>query len=173
MAGRGPGEHDPVKLDTVVGGRPGRIRIEGSTFRYEREDGVIVEGEFSIEALDRGCRSVLIGGRSYRVASGQAGELLIDGSPVPVEAFDPRNLRARKAGTSDMGREDVSASMPGKVIRVLVSVGDKVEAGQGLVVVEAMKMQNEMKSPKAGTVVDVRARPEAAVAAGEVLIVVE
>jgi biotin carboxyl carrier protein len=63
--------------------------------------------------------------------------------------------------------------MPGKVIRVLVSQGDSVEAGQGLVVVEAMKMQNEMKSPKAGRVAEVRAEPGAAVLAGETLIVVE
>ena len=63
--------------------------------------------------------------------------------------------------------------MPGKVVRVLVEPGDSVEAGQGLVVVEAMKMQNEMKSPKAGRVVEVRTRADAAVAAGEALIVVE
>jgi biotin carboxyl carrier protein len=63
--------------------------------------------------------------------------------------------------------------MPGKVIRVLVAAGDPVEAGQGLVVVEAMKMQNEMKSPKAGRVVEVKTKPHAAVAAGDVLVVVE
>jgi biotin carboxyl carrier protein len=59
------------------------------------------------------------------------------------------------------------------VIRVLVSQGDSVEAGQGLVVVEAMKMQNEMKSPKAGRVAEVRVQPGAAVLAGETLMVVE
>ena len=63
--------------------------------------------------------------------------------------------------------------MPGKVVRVLVQPGDAVEAGQGLVVVEAMKMQNEMKSPKAGRVAEVRTRADAAVVAGEALIVVE
>jgi biotin carboxyl carrier protein len=63
--------------------------------------------------------------------------------------------------------------MPGKVIRVLVAAGDAVEEGQGLVVVEAMKMQNEMKSPKSGRVAEVRARPDATVGAGEVLVVVE
>ncbi len=90
-----------------------------------------------------------------------------------VEVFDPRNLRARKAGSATQGRHDVAAPMPGKVVRLLVTVGDAVEPGQGLVVVEAMKMQNEIKSRKAGRVVEVRTRPDAAVTAGEILLVVE
>ena len=68
---------------------------------------------------------------------------------------------------------EIAAMMPGKVVRVLVAEGDEVEAGAGLVVVEAMKMQNEMKSPKSGRVVEVKIKPEATVAAGEVLMVIE
>ncbi len=71
------------------------------------------------------------------------------------------------------GRHEVAAPMPGKVVRVLVAVGDAVEQGQGLVVVEAMKMQNEIKSRKAGRVVEVRTKPEAAVTRGAILLVVE
>jgi biotin carboxyl carrier protein len=63
--------------------------------------------------------------------------------------------------------------MPGKVVRVLVEVGQQVEAGQGVVVVEAMKMQNELKSPKAGTVTELRAKPGSTVNAGDVLAVIE
>jgi biotin carboxyl carrier protein len=63
--------------------------------------------------------------------------------------------------------------MPGKVVRVLVEAGASVEAGDGLVVVEAMKMQNELKSPKGGTVVEIRAGAGATVNAGDVLVVVE
>ena len=63
--------------------------------------------------------------------------------------------------------------MPGKVIRTLVSQGDMVEAGQGIAVVEAMKMQNEMKSPKAGRVVELKAAAGDTVSAGSVLAVVE
>ena len=62
--------------------------------------------------------------------------------------------------------------MPGKVIRVLVSAGDVVEAGQGLIVVEAMKMQNEIRSPKAGKIERVLAREGQAVSAGETLLVI-
>jgi len=63
--------------------------------------------------------------------------------------------------------------MPGKVVRVLVEAGQQVEVGQGVVVVEAMKMQNEMKSPKAGTVAEIRAEAGATVNAGDVLAVIE
>ena len=162
-----------MKLATVIHGRSGRIAVEGSRFRYEREDGKIAEGEFSIQPLDAGAVSLLIGGRSYRVEPGAPGELVVNGRPIAIEVLDPRALRARKSGEASTGRQEISAPMPGKVVRVLVSAGDQVEQGQGLVVVEAMKMQNEMKSPKAGRVVDVRARPDAAVLAGETLIVVE
>jgi biotin carboxyl carrier protein len=63
--------------------------------------------------------------------------------------------------------------MPGKVVRVLVEAGQAVEAGQGLIVVEAMKMQNELKSPKSGTVAELRAANGSTVNAGDVLVVVE
>lgn len=159
--------------ETSAGGRGGRIRFEGSRFRYEREDGSIAEGEYSIARLGEGVYSVLIGGTSYRVTPGASGEVIIDGRPAAIEVFDPRDLRGRKAGAADQGRQYICAPMPGKIVRVLVSVGDAVEAGQGLVVVEAMKMQNEMKSPKAGRVMEVKTRPDAAVTAGEILVVVE
>ncbi|HEY9401479.1 MAG TPA: biotin/lipoyl-containing protein, partial [Pyrinomonadaceae bacterium] len=91
-----------------------------------------------------------------------------------VALFDPKRLRgARGAGAEASGRAQVTASMPGKVVRVLVEAGAKVEAGDGLVVVEAMKMQNELKSPKGGVVVEVRAVAGATVNAGDVLVVVE
>jgi biotin carboxyl carrier protein len=63
--------------------------------------------------------------------------------------------------------------MPGKIVRLLVAEGDSVEAGQGLLVVEAMKMQNEMKAPKAGCVVSLKAHEGATVAAGDVLATIE
>ena len=63
--------------------------------------------------------------------------------------------------------------MPGKVVRVLVKPGETVEAGQGLLVVEAMKMQNEMRAPRAGRIVSLPAVEGATVAAGEVLVVIE
>lgn len=161
-----------MKFETLIGRREGTLELEGARFSYT-VDGSAVEGNFSIGRLDDGCFSVLVNGRSYRVSRTLAGELDCNGLRYAAEAFDPRSLRSRKKGADARGRQNVAASMPGKVIRVLVAVGDIVELGQGLVVVEAMKMQNEMKSPKAGRIAEVKTKADAAVAAGDVLVVVE
>ena len=155
----------------TVNGRSGTIEIEGSRLRYVREDGVVVDKEFSLEGTS--VLSVLLGGRSYRVSKGAGQEVWVNGRLLSMEVFDPRDLRPGQSASASHGRQEIAASMPGKVIRVLVAAGDTVEEGQGLVVVEAMKMQNEMKSPKAGRVAEVRARPDATVGAGEILVVVE
>jgi biotin carboxyl carrier protein len=157
-----------MKRQVTVNGRSAQIEIEGSRLRYEREDGVIVQGEFSLTGT-----SVLLNGRSFRVFRGTSKEIWVDGRQISMEVFDPRDLRLGQSGAANHGRQEIAASMPGKVIRILVAAGDSVEEGQGLVVVEAMKMQNEMKSPKSGRVAEVRARPDATVVAGEVLVVIE
>jgi len=157
-----------MKRHVTVNGRSGKIEIRGSRLRYQRDDGVVIEGEFSLKGT-----SVLLNERSYRVSRGTGKEIWVNGRLFSMEVFDPRDLRPGQGSTANQGRQEIAASMPGKIIRVLVAAGDAVEEGQGLVVVEAMKMQNEMKSPKAGRVVEVRARPDATVGAGEILVVVE
>jgi len=152
----------------TVDGRSGKITIEGSRLRYVREDGVEIDSEFSLDGT-----SVLMNGRVYRVSRGPDQEVWVNGRRLSMEVFDPRDLLPGKGSASNQGRQEVAASMPGKVIRVLVAAGHAVEEGQGLVVVEAMKMQNEMKSPKSGRVAEVRTRADATVSAGEVLVVVE
>jgi biotin carboxyl carrier protein len=152
----------------IVDGRSSKITTEGSRLRYVREDGVAVDSEFSLDGT-----SVLMNGRVYRVSRGPGQEVWVNGRRLSMEVYDPRDLRAGKGAGSNHGRQEIAASMPGKVIRVLVAAGDTVEEGQGLVVVEAMKMQNEMKSPKSGRVAEVRVRADATVGAGEVLVVVE
>jgi biotin carboxyl carrier protein len=131
-----------------------------------------VEREFSIAQLAPGSYSVLIEGRNYAVICAGR-EIRVNGETFSIEVFDPRGMRARQTGGAGAGPQKLVAAMPGKVVRLLVAQGDTVEAGQGLIVVEAMKMQNEMKSPKSGRVVEVKTRPEATVALGEVLIVIE
>ncbi|MGH9945517.1 MAG: biotin/lipoyl-containing protein, partial [Pyrinomonadaceae bacterium] len=101
-------------------------------------------------------------------------EVSVGGRTYRVNLFDPKRLRGEPgAGMQASGAARIVASMPGKVVRVLVAVGAAVEAGDELLVVEAMKMQNELKSPKAGTVVEVHAQAGQTVNAGDVLIVVE
>jgi biotin carboxyl carrier protein len=91
-----------------------------------------------------------------------------------IRLVDPRRLNtAQDSLAHQHGAAEIVASMPGKVVRVLVEVGTKVEAGQGIVVVEAMKMQNEMKAPRDGTVLSLKAEAEATVNAGDVLAVIE
>ena len=159
--------------DIRVGGRAGRIQIDGSSFLYRREDGGIVEGVCSIRSLESGCQSVLLNGRVYRIAEGARGEVLVNGRPLAAEIFNPRELRWRQSGPAGGGRQEISAPMPGKVVRVMVAVGDIVSAGQGIVVVEAMKMQNEMKSPRDGRVAAIKAAPNESVNAGAVLALIE
>ncbi len=129
-----------------------------------------------IVAVQPGVYSVLQDGRSYeaRVEPSDGGvAVFIRGDRFEVQIRDPRR-RPRPAGKADLeGRCNVVAAMPGKIVRVLVAVGDSVEAGQGLLVVEAMKMQNEMKAPKAGQVAALAAREGATVTAGEVLAVID
>ncbi|HTA48821.1 MAG TPA: biotin/lipoyl-containing protein [Verrucomicrobiae bacterium] len=109
--------------------------------------------------------------KSERLASGL--HLWVGSTRFAVEVRDPRSLRGRTRAGDDGGPKKVVAPMPGKVVRLLVSEGDEVESGRGVAVVEAMKMQNEIKSPKRGTVQKILVSEGAAVNAGDVLAIVE
>jgi biotin carboxyl carrier protein len=99
---------------------------------------------------------------------------VIGGQRYGFAVEDPRSLQGRRgAGAGTEGPRPEKAPMPGRVVRLLAAVGDQVEEGQGVVVIEAMKMQNELKSPKAGRVVRVGASVGDTVASGDVLVVVE
>jgi biotin carboxyl carrier protein len=122
--------------------------------------------------------SLLIDGRSYDVELDEVGDevqVLVNGQLLVVDVADERALRLRAgaAGFTVTGKVTLTAPMPGKVVRVLVAPGAVVTEGQGLLVVEAMKMENELKSPKAGTVVEVFAREGSAVEANAKLLTVE
>jgi acetyl/propionyl-CoA carboxylase alpha subunit len=129
-----------------------------------------------IVAVEPGVYSVLMNGRSYEARVEQSDGCLIvviDGHRFEVEIRDPRRWSRHTTKPGIEGRLHVTAAMPGKIVRLLVAEGDTVAAGQGLLVVEAMKMQNEMKAPKAGCVVSLTAREGATVAAGDVLAAIE
>ena len=125
-----------------------------------------------VEVPEPGVYSVLMDGRSYEARVEETATALVvvvEGRRFEIEARDPRRFARKGAGGGADGVQAVAAPMPGKVVRVLAAVGDEVAAGQGLLVVEAMKMQNEMKAPRAGTVLSLAAAVGATVAAGEVL----
>ena len=107
-------------------------------------------------------------------ASVSAGHVRIDGNEFDVRLVDPKRLRGGGAGTDhDHGVVEIKTAMPGKIVRVLVETGASVEKGDGILVVEAMKMQNELKSPKAGVVKEIRAKEGATVGAGDILATIE
>jgi biotin carboxyl carrier protein len=122
--------------------------------------------------------SVLLNGESHqiRIAPRPDGTLTLHTglAEYHAEVTDPRIWRGRRHGVLEaQGRQHIVAPMPGKVIRLLVKQGDVVKAGQGLLVVEAMKMQNEIRSPKSGKIEKLFAIEGQAVNAGEVLLSVE
>jgi biotin carboxyl carrier protein len=144
------------------------------------ESTVLIVGEpaaVSAQMLRPGVLSLIVDGRAWRVVlEDDANEpaVHIGGARIPYRIDDPRSLKARRAhGAGADGPKAIKASMPGRVVRVLASKGDAVESHQGMVVIEAMKMQNELKSPKAGKVAEMRVAPGDTVAAGDVLAVVE
>lgn len=93
---------------------------------------------------------------------------------IDITLIDPKRLRASAgAGEHAGGLAEIKTAMPGKVVRILISQGDAVEKGDGIIVVEAMKMQNEMRSPKDGKVSEIRVAEGETVGAGDVLVVIE
>jgi biotin carboxyl carrier protein len=121
--------------------------------------------------------SVLLDGQAFEVhvTPSHDGTIKLQSGPheFTAELQDPRAWLGRKHGSAEVeGQQQIVAPMPGKVIRLLVKIGDQVEAGQGLVVVEAMKMQNEIRSPKTGKVERLPVKDGQNVNAGDVLCVV-
>jgi len=137
-----------------VDGRPYRLSVsepQARTWSILDEQGRSVE---AIVGVKQGRCRVRIGRAVFEVASAE------------VE-------RTSTAGRNAGGREEVRSVMPGRVLRVLVTVGDTVQAGQGLAVLEAMKMENELASPRQGVVREIRTAPGRTVEAGETLVVLE
>lgn len=123
--------------------------------------------------LEPGVMSLVVEGRQYRCVLDGDG-VWIGNRRYEFAVDDPRSLQGRRsAGGGTEGPRAVKAPMPGRVVRVLATVGDEVAEGQGVVVIEAMKMQNELKSPKAGRVARLAVAAGDTVGAGDVLAVVE
>jgi biotin carboxyl carrier protein len=126
--------------------------------------------------LSPGAYSLVVEGGSYDVTvTGVQGKYLVsvDGTLFEIRLRDPRKLRSPTASTNDSMRPlPVAAPMPGKVVKLLVSEGEPVSEGQAVAVIEAMKMQNELRAPRAGQVEGITVVENQSVNAGESLMMV-
>jgi len=164
-----------VKLQIEIAGKKRRVELTQAGARsIWTIDGQRLEADAT--ALSPGIYSILINGKSFDVRVERLGSqlrVIAGGREFSVLLQDEREWRRNRAGSVEAeGRQQVLAPMPGKIVRVLVSAGDSVRAGQGLLVVEAMKMQNEIRAPKSGTIDRVRVVEGQTVNAGEVVVIV-
>ena len=158
-------------------------------------DGQVIEGEFTladgvaqltfggatreaqVSEPEPGMFTVIIKDHVYRCAleesPGGAVEVVVNGKRIPIAARDKKHLRGQAGAAAASGQVKLSSPMPGKVVRLLLSAGDEVAAHQGVLVVEAMKMQNEVQSPKAGKIAEIKVAEGQTVNAGEALAVIE
>ena len=160
-----------------IGGRASQVEVEPADTPGHwriRVDGQPVEADAHL--VRPGVLSLLIAGHSWRVVLDPDTvdpALHVGPQRIPYRIDDPRSLRSRRRQAGTEGPITLRASMPGRVVRVLVEKGDTLAAHQGVLVVEAMKMQNEMKAPREGRVRDLRVAAGATVSAGDILAIIE
>lgn len=135
------------------------------------------EFPLDIVSTQAGVFSLLINGKSYEVKQETLGtetNIVVGHQRFAAAVRDPRSYRSRRrSGASEQGVKKITAPMPGKVVRILAGAGTQVETGQSVIVIEAMKMQNELKAPKSGTLKKINVAEGAAVEAGQALAEVE
>jgi biotin carboxyl carrier protein len=130
-----------------------------------------------VTSAQNGVLSLLLNGKSYEVKQETAGaetNIVVGHERFSVALRDPRSFRSRRgSGAPEQGIRKINAPMPGKIVRLLAGVGSAVKAGESVIVIEAMKMQNELKAPKSGVVKKINVAEGAAVEAGQTLAEVE
>jgi len=162
-----------VKYQVELDGQEHLVEIESTTggWLVAVDDGEqqLVSGS----ARDGGAWTLNIGGRVIRLGAALTGSdyfAVVGGTPMRGSVIDPRKAALDMSGGRAAG--EVRTQMPGAIVRVDVEEGQEVEAGQVLLVVEAMKMQNEFKAPISGTVIGIHVDVGAAVESGTLLITV-
>lgn len=137
-----------------------------------RIDGRQVDAD--VVATSQGTLSILYEGKSYEVRRGNNRTVEVNGHTYEILLTDTRSWQSRHQTRPGLaGPQRLSASMPGKVVRILAEAGAQIQAGEGIVVIEAMKMQNEVRAPRAGTLASIPVKEGQAVNAGEVLAIIE
>jgi biotin carboxyl carrier protein len=170
-----------MTLEVRIGDRTRRVEVTRGADRDAvpgrlqfRLDGQ--ELEVDAAEVATGTYSILLGGHAFEARVQPEGDALRISAGVGefiAQIVDPRAWRGRRGGLLALeGRQQIAAPMPGKVVRLLVAQGAQVEAGQGLLVIEAMKMQNEIRAPKSGIVERLMVAEGQAVNSGEILAVV-
>jgi len=165
-----------VKLKAVIGDREQdlNVQIDGESVRAEIDGRVY---ELELREPEPGCYLFFRDAEVHecRVNKVPDGfDVNLHERKYTVAIIDPKRLRSdQDADRHHHGLAEITAPMPGKVVRVHIETGAAVEKGAGVIVVEAMKMQNEMKSPRAGVVISINVKPGDTENAGNVLAVVE
>lgn len=167
-----------MKLQVEVDGDEYLLLLErnGERSEYRLQGLQEASGTASVAEVMPGIFSVLLGEQSFRVyvtPNGGGLEVWAGGARHTVAISDPRDRSGAGRKHAAAGPVEVRSQMPGKIVKVLVEPGAAVTAGQGLIVVEAMKMQNELKSPKDGRAARILAVEGETVGAGETLVIVE
>jgi biotin carboxyl carrier protein len=162
-----------MRFQVAIGGKSHELELTQAQGAWDcRLDGRPIE--IDVRAISPGVLSILRDGRSYVVRQGPNQTITVGEQAYEVSIADPRSWRSRQmilAGTA--GPQKVTASMPGKVVRILTAAGAYVKAGHGIVVIEAMKMQNELRSPRDGMISAILVPEGKLVNAGEVVAIVE
>jgi biotin carboxyl carrier protein len=167
----------PMRLVATLDGAEHQLEVEELTAHALRLK--LGERQFDLDVRRVGpsSYSILVDHRSFDFEVVREGEDLMvasRGGATRVTLVDAaRKSRQPGARAQAAGKASLKAMMPGRVVNVLVNVGDEVAAQQGLLVVEAMKMENELKAPKAGKVVEIKVKAGQTVEKGELLLVVE
>jgi biotin carboxyl carrier protein len=147
-----------------------RVSLDGRSIQLDAHR--VSEREYHFLVEDRSY-NLLLGGTPPKL------EAFLDGRRVPIELLDESQVARRAAaattgaGHGSSGALAVRAPMPGKVVKCLVSLGDEVVSGQGIVVVEAMKMENELRTPRGGVVKAIKVEEGQTVEMGVDLVLIE
>jgi biotin carboxyl carrier protein len=165
-------------VSCMVDGRPYRVRIsDAGKFEFAREDGNFQAVEAEVAMVRAGEISLLLPDGTSLLAyldhSSQGDAVVLRGRSYEFAAYDPRSLTTRRtAADAHQGPTTLKSPMPGRIVHILCPAGTAVEAKQGILTVEAMKMQNELKSPRAGVVDQVLVKEGDSVVAGQALAIV-
>ncbi len=166
-----------MKYEVIINGASHQVEINKNNVGWLcKVNDATLEVDSAFTARD--IVSILLGGKAYEVKRERsydgATHMIVGSARYSAEVRDPRSLKTRRADAgSEKGPAKITAPMPGKVVRIIATEGSEIEAGHGVIVVEAMKMQNELKSPKKGVIKKVLVAEGTTVNAGDPLVVIE